>query len=295
MRRPPKPKCQEEREKLEPRSPSSRAKARRAAKPPQTTAPGHSSETTPTSGPSRPSAETAPSGLPPGGVGVAAEPSARARAPARAYRALLVDDHVVVRHGLRALLASQPGIEICGEASTGPEAVEMVRRETPDLVVLDLTLPEINGLDVMDAIRQESPTTDILVLTMHFSEELAREVLRSGALGYVLKSDADKDLLAAVDHVRHRQPFFTSRLANAMAQTFVANPSVIQGNGPLTQREVEVVTLLAEGKSNKEAAAALNVSTRTVESHRHHIMHKMGFTNFSELVRFAIRSNLVAP
>jgi len=221
----------------------------------------------------------------------------RASASQRSYQMLLVDDHVVIRRGLRALLASQPDIEVCGEASTGTEALELVRRDKPDMVILDLTLPDMNGLDVMEAVRKDSPSTDILVLTMHFSDELARAVLRGGALAYVLKSDADTDLLAAVDHVRHRQLFFTSKLAHAMAQNFMQDPATSASDTgmPLTPREVEVVTLLADGKSNKEAAAALGVSTRTVESHRNHIMHKMEFVSFSDLVRFAVRENLVTP
>jgi DNA-binding NarL/FixJ family response regulator len=217
------------------------------------------------------------------------------------YRILVADDHAVVRRGLRVLLESQPGIEVCCEASTGTEALESVKKFKPDMVVLDLTMPEMNGLDVTRAVHEESPSTAILVLTMHFSEELAREVLRAGALAYVLKSDADSELLAAIDHVRHNQPFFTGALAASMAQTFVHGPGdVPQLSGdrplpgsPLTTREVEVIQLLAEGKSNKEAAVELGVSTRTIESHRNHIMHKMNFRNFSELVRFAVRNNLV--
>lgn len=223
---------------------------------------------------------------------------------AKSYRILVADDHAVVRRGLRALLGSQPGVEVCWEASTGVEAMEHVKKEKPDLLVLDLTMPEMNGLEVVRAVREESPSTEVLVLTMHFSEELAREVLRSGALAYVLKSDADAELLAAVDHVRHHQPFFTSRLAMTMVHNFVhgsadgSSDSGAQGalpGSPLTPREIEVVQLLAEGKSNKEVAVALAVSTRTVESHRNHIMHKMNFANFSELIRFAVRNNLVAP
>ncbi|HXJ17136.1 MAG TPA: response regulator transcription factor [Candidatus Polarisedimenticolia bacterium] len=219
--------------------------------------------------------------------------------PAKSYRILVADDHPVVRRGLRALLGSQPGVEVCWEASTGVEAMDHVKKERPDLVVLDLTMPEMNGLEVVRAVREESPSTEILVLTMHFSEELAREVLRSGALGYVLKSDADTELLAAVDHARHHQPFFTSRLAVSMVQNFVHGPDGQSGEGgalpdsPLTPREVEVVQLLAEGKSNKQVATALGVSTRTIESHRNHIMRKMEFTSFSDLVRFAVRSGLV--
>jgi DNA-binding NarL/FixJ family response regulator len=179
--------------------------------------------------------------------------------------------------------------------------LEHVKKDRPDMVVLDLTMPEMNGLDVTRAVREQSPSTAVLVLTMHFSEELAREVLRAGALAYVLKSDADSELLAAIDHVRHNQPFFTSALAVSMAHTFVHGPGDSPGVGgerplpgaPLTNREVEVIQLLAEGKSNKEAAVELGVSTRTVESHRNHIMHKMNFRSFSELVRFAVRNNLV--
>jgi DNA-binding NarL/FixJ family response regulator len=220
------------------------------------------------------------------------------------YRILIVDDHSVVRRGLRAILDSQPGIEVCGEAGTGRQAIEVVKELKPDLVVLDLTPPEKNGLEVTQEVRANFPETHVLVLTMHFSEEVAREVLRSGAIGYVLKSDADDELLAAVDHARHRQPFFTSKLAVTMAHNFVMgqretpDPAGKQGEGavsPLTPRETEVVRLLAEGSSNKQVASRLGVSTRTIESHRNHIMHKMDFGSFSDLVRFAVRNNLIEP
>jgi len=217
------------------------------------------------------------------------------------YRVLIADDHSVVRRGLEVLLGLQPGIEVCGEAVTGTETIEQVRRHKPDLVILDLTMPELNGIEVSKTIKREYPDTSVLVLSMHFSEEVAREVLRSGALGYVLKSDADSDLLSAVDHMRHHQPFFTGRLALTMAQNFVDGNNDEAGahgalpGSPLTGRELQVVTLLAEGKSNKEVAWLLNVSTRTIESHRNHIMHKMNFTSFSDLIRYAVRNDLVAP
>jgi DNA-binding NarL/FixJ family response regulator len=217
------------------------------------------------------------------------------------YRVIVVDDHPVVRRGLRAILETQRDIEVYGEASDGLSAVELVKKGKPNLVLLDLTMPEMNGLEVTAAVRECSPDTEVLVLSMHFSEELAREVLRSGALGYMLKSDADDELLEAIDRVRRHQPFFTSKLASAMAQNFLDGPPEggVDADGqpasPLTDRELQVVQLLAEGKSNKEVAGALGVSTRTVESHRNHIMRKMNFTSFSELIRFAIRSNLVAP
>jgi DNA-binding NarL/FixJ family response regulator len=223
------------------------------------------------------------------------------RVAPRLYRVLIVDDHPVVRRGLRALFDDRPGIDVCGELTTGVQAVEFVKKNKPDLVILDLTLPEMNGLDAARAIRQDSPSTQVLILSMHFSEDLAREVLRAGALGYVLKSDADTELLAAVDHARRRLPFFTSTLAHAMTQSFVDGTAAAGGDAsplpgtPLTEREVQVVQLLAEGKSNKEVATALSVSTRTIESHRNHIMRKMNFGSFSDLVRFAIRVNLVNP
>jgi DNA-binding NarL/FixJ family response regulator len=218
--------------------------------------------------------------------------------PTKPYRILLVDDHPVVLRGLRNLLETQPGIEVCFQVSTGAEAIEYVKNEKPDLVMLDLTMPDMSGLDVAHAIRQQSPSTGVLVVTMHFSEELAREVLRTGALGYVLKSDADSELLAAVDHAQHGQLFFTNELSISMAQDFARDI----GDGgekrrrlgyPLSAREVEVVRLLAQGDSNKEAAWKLDVSVRTVESHRGHIMKKMGFGSFSDLVRFALRSGII--
>ena len=221
----------------------------------------------------------------------------------KAYRVVVADDHAVVRRGVRALLEMQPGIEVAAEATNGLEALNLVRKLKPDLVVLDLTMPEMNGLELARAIREENNTTEMLVLTMHFSEEVAREALRCGAMAYVLKSDADTDLLAAVDHVRHKQPFFTGQLATSMAENFVNFPAAEPASSPaeetpaktipLTQREIDVITLLAQGKSNKEAASALGVSARTVESHRNHIMRKMNFASFSDMVRFAIRNKIV--
>lgn len=227
------------------------------------------------------------------------EPTPASSRHFKPYRVLLADDHPVVRRGLRAILETQRDIEVCGEAADGREAVDLARRVKPDLVLLDLTMPEMNGLEVTTALREHLPETDVLVLSMHFSEELAREVLRCGALGYMLKSDADNELLEAIDRVRRHQPFFTSKLASAMAQNFVDGSSEASVSGKptssLTDRELQVVKLLAEGKSNKEVAGALGVSTRTVESHRNHVMHKMNFASFSELIRFAVRSSLVAP
>ncbi len=225
--------------------------------------------------------------------------------PAKPYRILIADDHPIARRGIRSLLESQPGLEICSEASTGVEAIEQARKDKPDLAVMDLTMPDMNGLDAARAIKKELPGTEILVLSMHFADELAREVLRCGALGYMLKSDAEIELLTAVEHMRRHRPFFTACLSASLAQNFVdtpAGPGDAAADGeegefesPLTNREIEVVRLLAEGKSNKEAAATLGVSSRTIESHRNHIMHKMNFSSFSDLIRFAVRNGLVEP
>jgi DNA-binding NarL/FixJ family response regulator len=230
----------------------------------------------------------------------AASTTGVAPAAPRTYKILVADDHSIVRRGIRSLLESQPDLEVCAEAADGVTTMDYVVKQRPDLVVLDLTMPEKNGLEVARMIRERSPSTDVLILTMHFSEEVAREVLRCGARGYVLKSDADGELLAAVRHIQEDKPFFTGKLAATMAESFVrdtrgSGTNVPADEAPLSQRELEVVQLLASGKSNKEAAASIGVSTRTVESHRNHIMRKMEFESFSDLIRFAIRNNLVQP
>jgi DNA-binding NarL/FixJ family response regulator len=218
------------------------------------------------------------------------------------YRVLVVDDHVVVRRGLVQLLAGQAGIEVCCEASNGQEALEHVKKSKPNLVVLDLSMPEMNGLQTAQAIHEAAPDTDVLILSMHFSDEIARQVLRSGARGYVLKTDKDVELLAAIESLREGKSYFTGRLAASMAESFTngnhgngsSDNGVLPGT-PLTARELEIVQLLAAGRANKEVAGKLGVSTRTIESHRNHIMRKMSFTSFSEIVRFAIRNGLIEP
>ena len=218
------------------------------------------------------------------------------------YRIMIADEQAVVRRGLRSLFDVQSGFEICTEAASGAEAIELAKKYKPDLLILDLAMPDMNGIEAMETIRRDAPLVQFLVLTMHLTEELARQALRIGALGYVLKSDAERDLLTAVEQVRRKQPFYTARLAVALAENF-ALPQGAGGNGngnggsesPLTEREVDVLQMLAEGKSNKQVAAAMNVSVRTVESHRNRIMHKMNFGSFSALVRFAVRHSLVEP
>ena len=209
-------------------------------------------------------------------------------------RILVVDDYPVVRRGVRALLEGQPGWEVCGEASTGREAIERTKALDPDIVVLDLSMPDLNGLDATRRIVRESPRTQVLVLTMHQSEELAHQVLKAGATGYVLKSDADRELIAAVDSLQRRRTFMTSSLAIPAGVTDqVAEPEDALGWGDLTAREREVVQLVAEGRSSREVAAELHISIKTVESHRTNVMRKLRIRSVSQLVRYAVRNGLV--
>jgi DNA-binding NarL/FixJ family response regulator len=213
-------------------------------------------------------------------------------------RILVVDDHAVVRRGVRSLLESHEGWEVCGEATNGRDAVEQSRQLRPDVVVMDLSLPELNGLDATRQILKDGPGIEVLVLTMHHSEELARDVLRAGARGYIMKSDADENLIAAVDTLRQHKPFLTS-----MVTGFVLDDFVRRGDGAradlspvgVTSREREIIQLVAEGRSNKEAASTLGISVKTIEAHRANIMRKLQLHSVSDLVRYAIRNKIVQP
>jgi DNA-binding NarL/FixJ family response regulator len=211
-------------------------------------------------------------------------------------RIVVVDDHPVVRRGVRALLESQPGWEVSAEATTGREAVTVAKRLQPDIVVMDLSLPDLNGLDATRQVLVESPRTEVLVLTMHHSEELARNVLQAGARGYVLKSDADESLIAAVDTLRQHKPFLTSNVTEFVLDDYLRRAEEENGNAPhtiLTARERQIIQLLAEGRSNKEAASVLGISVKTIEAHRANSMRKLRLRSFSDLVRYAIRNKIV--
>ena len=210
---------------------------------------------------------------------------------------VIVDDHSVVRRGVRALLESQPGWKVLAEARTGREAVEVVKQLQPDIVVIDLSLPELNGLDATRQILKESPRTEVLMLTMHHSEELVRDVLQAGARGYVLKSDADANLVSAVDSLRQHKPFLTANVAEFVLDDYLRRAdqqdlTALPHTG-VTAREREIIQLLAEGKSNKEAASILDVSVKTIEAHRANLMRKLHLRSFSDLVRYAVRNKIV--
>jgi len=213
-------------------------------------------------------------------------------------RILLADDHEVVRRGLRALLQAQPSWEVCGEAANGREAVEKAQALRPDVVVLDITMPELNGLEAARRILRAAPRTQVLILTMHDSDEVVHEVLEAGARGYVLKSDAGRDLVAAVEALGEGRPFFTTRVAELVLTGYLqgaAEPAKRAGaRSRLTSRERELLQLLAEGKSNKEAATALSISVKTVETHRANIMRKLNLHSISELVHYAVRNRIIS-
>jgi DNA-binding NarL/FixJ family response regulator len=210
-------------------------------------------------------------------------------------RILVVDDHAVVRRGVRSLLESHEGWEVCGEATTGRDAVELTRRLRPDVVVMDLSLPELNGLDATRQILKDAPNTEVLVLTMHHSEELARDVLQAGARAFVLKSDADENLISAVDSLRQHKPFLTSTVTEFVLDDYVRRGDGTQEDPALTGREREIIQLVAEGQSNKEAASTLGISVKTIEAHRANIMRKLHLRSISDLVRYAIRNKIVQP
>jgi DNA-binding NarL/FixJ family response regulator len=210
-------------------------------------------------------------------------------------RILIVDDHAVVRRGVRALLESHDGWVVCGEAITGRDAVEQCRRLAPDVVVMDLSLPDLNGLDATRQILKDAPQTEVLVLTMHHSEALARELLQAGARGYVLKSDADDNLVAAVDRLRQHKPFLTPTVTEFVLDDYLRRGDTGHDDVSLTgvtSREREIIQLIAEGRSNKEAAATLGISVKTIESHRANIMRKLRLRSVGDLVRYAIRNKI---
>ncbi len=214
--------------------------------------------------------------------------------PPKMRTVLIVDNHAVVREGVRAILARKRRYRICGEAANGVEAITLTRRLRPHIIVMDISMEPMDGLEATRQIVKLAPRTRILILTLHESQQVVREVLKAGAHGYVLKSDADQDLLFGVDALAQGGTYFTTKVAQMVLGT--AKPAAHpDGPPPLSRRQREVLELLASGKSNKEAAAELGISVKTVETHRQATMHKLHFTSFSDLVRYAIRERIIEP
>ena len=214
----------------------------------------------------------------------------------KSARIVIADDHEMVRRGLAATLTDTGRWTVVAQADNGRDAARLVEAHQPDVVILDLSMPELNGLDATRQILDARPETRILILTAHESEQLVREVLASGALGYVLKSDTARALTSALHELLAGRPFFSSRIGRMVLDGYVRGASgAPREAGVLSAREREIVQLLAEGRSNKEAARVLGISVATVETHRSNVMRKTGAGSLAELVRFAIRNRIIEP
>lgn len=214
-----------------------------------------------------------------------------------AFRIFIADDHEVVRKGLCALLQTEQGWEVCGEAADGREAAEKIRELKPDVSILDIGMPGLNGLEATRQILKDDPRAKVLILTFHDSDQVVRDVLNAGARGFLLKSDAARDLVVAIEALLRNKTYFTSKVAAMVLEGYLKGgtkaPAVSVGRDRLTPREREVVQLLAEGKSTKEVAVALGLSVKTAETHRSNIMRKLQLHSVSDLVLYAVRNNIV--
>ena len=213
-------------------------------------------------------------------------------------RILIADDHELVRRGLSSLLQGHEGWEVCAEASDGREAVEKAKLLKPDFVIVDIGMPNLNGLAATRQLAQHDPNFKIIVLTITDSDQVIREALNAGARGFVLKSDAARDLVSAIEALQRGQMFFTPRVNEMVLAGFLEKGTMAAHGTPpkfptLTPREREVIQLLAEGKSSKEVASMLNLSTKTAETHRSNIMRKLGFHSIRDLVLYAVKNNII--
>jgi DNA-binding NarL/FixJ family response regulator len=207
-------------------------------------------------------------------------------------RVLLADDHSILRKGVRMLINSQADMEVVGEAKTGREAIEEARKLKPDIVVMDISIPEINGIEATRQICNELAHTNVVALSMHKDSVYVREILRAGARGYLLKESEDDDLVKAIRSVHRGEAFLSPAISGAVLTDYrkhVSNPVDL-----LTSREREILTMVAEGKTNKEIANTLSLSVYTVESHRGSVMEKLNLHNAGDIVRFAIRNGLIS-
>jgi len=213
-------------------------------------------------------------------------------------RIVIADDHEIVRQGVKNLVANEADMEICGEATIGRDAVSLVEKLKPDVAILDISMPGLNGIDAARQILKAQPKTKVLMFTMHEAEQLVHEVFNAGAHGYLLKSDAGRHLIAAIRTVASGSHYFSSKLSEVIFESFLKKdvphlPADSQQKP--SGREREIIQLLAEGKSNKEVATTLGISVKTAETHRAAVMRKLGLHSISELVRYAIRNHMIEP
>ena len=218
---------------------------------------------------------------------------------AKKLRILLADDHELVRRGIRGLLRARRGWKVVGEAVNGREAVEKTSKLKPDVAIIDISMPDLDGLQATRQIREATPNTEVVILSMHESDQMVRRVLEAGALGYVLKSDLATHLVRAVKDVSGGKLFLTPKVSGIVLKGFLKTASQPGPAGHLqvrpTPREVEIIRLLAEGNSNKKVAADLGITVRTVETHRAKIMLKLGLHSLAELLHYAMRAKIVPP
>jgi DNA-binding NarL/FixJ family response regulator len=209
-------------------------------------------------------------------------------------RIVIADDHEVFRRGLVSLFQAQTGWTVVAEAENGEQAIHLVAHHRPDIAILDLVMPgQFDGLGATRELMRLNPRPHILILTMHASKQLVHELLEAGVCGYVMKADAGRYLIAAIETVMEGRFFFTTTVCEILLSDFLEKPSRALPGNSITNRETEVLKLLAGGGSNKDVAGALDISLRTVETHRANIMHKLGFHSLSDLVRYAVKHRLV--
>ena len=213
------------------------------------------------------------------------------------YRIVLADDHVLLRQGLRRILEGAGDLEVIGEASDGLELLALLRLLKPHMVILDISMPKLRGLEAIHEIKMIHPDINVLILTMHKDKEYLYLALSAGAKGYLLKEDADRELFSAIEKIRegktYLSPYFSEQWVSDLARIGTENPKSISERDPLTIREREVLKLVAEGKSNKEIADLLFISVRTVEHHRANVMEKLNLKKATDLVKYAIQKGYI--
>lgn len=213
------------------------------------------------------------------------------------YKIILADDHALFREGLKRILAEERDLKVVGEVADGLELLKILHNVKPDIIILDITMPNIRGIEAIQEIKTIHPESKILVLTMHREKEYLHQAISSGAHGYLLKEDADSELFSAIDKVKQGKIYISPKLSEYLTEDWArihrGDHELASEIEPLTTREREIIKLVAEGKSSKEVASLLHISIRTVEHHRANIMNKLNLKNIAELIRYAIQKNYI--